>query len=562
MSLEPTTQTETPEEHGQKSRLPMLSVDDARQTVIITASFVLGTGLLALVMNLVPTEYGRAVVGIAVGLMAVSILLAFRGTLLPARILSPTATFLALTFLLIDGDGIHDSSITAYSAIVILAGLLLGENGVLIFGTLTSASLAGIAYAEYLGVSAFQTDFSGLFNLVDVNVIWFLQLATSVIIYFLVRRLSRLAAAAQAREEEFAGANQELEALRDVLQERVEERTAVLEKQNATLQSAVRVANEILAVPDVGSLLKNSAELVASEFSYDHAAIFLLNERKDRAVLQAASSELGKKILRDRYEVDADETSLVGFVAKNKRLRIISNEGMDSALFETPYLSEMNSAIAFPLLIQQDEALGVLAIHSKDPAAFTQGNIAIFQALSNQIALTIQNARLIEEARINLAELELVVAEQSTSAWSEHLQQKRYGFVYTPLGVKSLRTARLDNGEHPSAKNTEAPINLRGKQIGKINLNRLSRRWTRQERELLNSVATQIGLAVENARLLHETREQAHQEQLVSDVSAKLRETLDMDTVLKTALEEMKRTFNLKEVEVHLSPGESSEADA
>ena len=83
-----------------------------------------------------------------------------------------------------------------------------------------------------------------------------------------------------------------------------------------------------------------------------------------------------------------------------------------------------------------------------------------------------------------------------------------------------------------------------------------------KEKDLLTAVSTQIGLAIENARLLYETREQAHQEQLVSDVSTKLRETLDLDTVLKTAIEEMRRTFNLKEVEVRLSTDDTPEAEA
>jgi len=554
-------QTEKTESRERRKILRSFSVDDSGKLVIIAASLVLGTSLLALVLNLVHTAHGRTILMVAMGLVVLSIILAYRGILQPARILSPTVAFIILTFFLVDGDGVHDASITAYSAVVILAGLLLGETGVLIFGGLTTVSLAALVYAEFMGIPALQTDFSGLFDLIDVNTIWFLQLATSVIIYFLVRRLSGLAKVANARQEEFANANKELEILRDVLQDRVKQRTEILELQNEALQAASRVANEILVAPDVSTLLRTSAELVAREFGYDHAALFLLNEKKDRVILQAASSESGKKMLRERYELDVDETSLVGFVAKNKRLRIVLNEGMDAVLFEDPYLSGMKSAIALPL-IRKDEVIGVLDIHSKETGAFTQGNTAIIQTLSNQIALTIQNTRLIEESRINLAELELVIAEQSTSVWSKHLQHKTYGFVYTPLGVKSLRTARLDDEEHPSAEKADMPILLRGRKIGSISMNRLSRQWTRKEQELLRAVAAQVGLAIENARLLYETREQAHQEQLVSDVSTKLRETLDMDTVLKTAIEEMKRTFNLKEVEVRLSPSDTPEAGA
>ena len=562
MSLEPKPQTDTQKNNGKNgSRLSSVAVDDSNNVVIIAASLVFGTSLLALLLGLVHTELGRIVLMVSMVFVAISIGLAYRNILRPAQIIAPTVAFLVLTFFLVEGDGVHDASITAYSAIVILAGLLLGEFGVLIFGTLTTVSLAAIVYGEYSGIATLQTDFSGLFDLIDVNTIWILQLATSVIIYFLVRRLSRLANAARAGQEEFARANKELENLRDVLQERVEQRTEILEKQNSTLQSAVRVANEVLAAPDVSTLLRSGTELIASEFGYDHTGIFLLNEKKDRAILQSSSSEHGKKILRERYELNVDETSLVGFVAKNQRLRIIINEGADKELFNDPYLSGMQSAIALPL-VHKDDILGILDVHSKDPSAFTQGNMAIFQTLSNQIALTIQNTRLIEEARINLTELELVVAEQSESVWNEHLQQKSYGFMYTPLGVKSLRTARVDSTEHPSAKKAEMPILLRGRKIGSISMNRLSRHWTQKEKDLLTAVSTQIGLAIENARLLYETREQAHQEQLVSDVSTKLRETLDLDTVLKTAIEEMRRTFNLKEVEVRLSTDDTPEAEA
>ena len=73
----------------------------------------------------------------------------------------------------VDGDGVHDASITAYAAVVILAGLLLGERGVVVFGALTTTSLAAIVYAEFMGVPALQTDYSGLFDLIDVNTIWF-----------------------------------------------------------------------------------------------------------------------------------------------------------------------------------------------------------------------------------------------------------------------------------------------------------------------------------------------------------------------------------------------------
>lgn len=556
MSLDITQTENTPEE---EQTLGAGSMRDSRRVVIISASMVIATGLVVLIFDLVHAALGRTLVGITIGIVAVGIALAFFDRLQPARIITTTSSYLVLTYFLIEGDGIHDATITAYAAVVILGGLLLGEMGVIIFGSLTTISLAVLAYAEIFGL--ITNRFSDLFDTLDMTVIWFLHLATSAIVYFLVRRLSRLAREAQKGELESIRSNKELSELRDVLQERVEQRTAVLEAQNSTLQASSRVANAILTAPDVSTLIRTSTDLITQELGYEHAGIFLLNEKKDRVILQAASSEGGRTLLQERYELPLNESSTVGFAARNKRPRIIFNQGLDKKFFDNPHLSTMQSQIALPL-ISQNEVLGVLDIQTPMENAFSEGNIAIFQALANQIALTLQNTRLIEESRINLSELELVVAEQSTAVWNRHLQQNTHGFVYTPLGVKPLRTARLQDEKNPAAEKAEIPITLRGRKIGTISMQRLARNWTRKEKELLNDVAMQIGLAVENARLLYETREQAHQDQLVSDVSTRLRETLDMDTVLKTAIEEMKRTFNLKEVQVHLAPTDSPEAES
>ena len=541
------------------SLLPLTSTHDTRKVVMISASLVLATGLAALLFNLVHQMLGRSILSVAMALVGVSIVLAYFNYLKPASIITTTSAFLVLTFFLYEGDGVHDASITAYSAIVILSGLLLGEIGVVVFGSLTTLSLVVLVYAEYLGF--LPNKYSGLFDLIDINSIWFFHLATSVIIYFLVRRLSRIADEAQEGEKAFARANEELFSLRDVLQDRVEQRTAILEQQNSSLQAAARVAHDILAAEDVTQLLEMSTELIAKEFSYDHVGIFLINEKKDRVILRAASSAGGKKMLGEHYELSTQKTSVVGGAALDKRPRIALNQGPDADLFVNPDLPDMQSEMTLPLIIQ-DDILGVLDIQSRQSEAFNQNNIAIFQSLTNQLALTIQNTRLIEESQINLAQLELIISEQSSEAWSQYLDKQSHGFVYTPLGVKTLRTANLDEGRRAGLETADVPISLRGQKIGSISLQRLSRHWSKKEKALLADVANQIGLAIENARLLNETREQAHQDQLVAEVSSKMRETLDMDTVLKTALEEMKKTFHLKEVEVRLAPTNSQETES
>ena len=69
-----------------------------------------------------------------------------------------------------------------------------------------------------------------------------------------------------------------------------------------------------------------------------------------------------------------------------------------------------------------------------------------------------------------------------------------------------------------------------------------------------------MGLAAENLRLIEETERRAAFDRLISDVTARVRETLDIDTMLKTAAEEVRQAMNLPEVVIHLAPGATSGA--
>jgi len=57
---------------------------------------------------------------------------------------------------------------------------------------------------------------------------------------------------------------------------------------------------------------------------------------------------------------------------------------------------------------------------------------------------------------------------------------------------------------------------------------------------------------LENARLLEETQRRAEQEQLVSRLTASMRETLDVDLVLKRAANGIRQALGLHDVLIQL----------
>ena len=528
-------------------------IDDnrLRTSVLFATGAVLLTNLSLLLFGLTRTDMGKTVVITVTVIIFVAFTLALRGNLLPARIITPLSVFLGMTYFLASGIGVRHPAIIGFPVIIVLAGLLLGQNGAAIFSVLTTVAIASVGYAELKGL--FTVDYSTFFDTLplDANIFWILNLTSGVIIFSTIRLLTQTADEAKSSTEAEIEANRELRILQKDLEKRVAERTQDLEYKASQLATIAQVAHDALIFQNVSELLANLAILISEKFGYYHTGIFLLDDKGEYATLQAASSDGGKKMLERGHQLQVGGEGIVGSTAAEKRPHIALDVGTDAVYFNNPDLPETHSEIALPLLVQNN-VLGVLDIQSKGTQAFHQQDIEIFQTLANQLALAIQNARLLEKSQESIAQLEMLTDAQTQTAWEAHLEHQSHRFLYTPLGVKRLRR---DGGfnEEEGDERANIPITLRGKAIGKIALNRPSKQWSNKEKALISDVAEQVGLAIENTRLVDETRDQANRDQLVSEFSSKLRETLDMDTVIKTAIEEMKKTFNLDGVEMRLS---------
>jgi CO/xanthine dehydrogenase Mo-binding subunit len=69
---------------------------------------------------------------------------------------------------------------------------------------------------------------------------------------------------------------------------------------------------------------------------------------------------------------------------------------------------------------------------------------------------------------------------------------------------------------------------------------------------LYETLVDQASVAVERARLLDEAQNRAARERLIAGVSARMRETLDIEEVLTTAVDEIARALGLAALDVRL----------
>jgi GAF domain-containing protein len=109
--------------------------------------------------------------------------------------------------------------------------------------------------------------------------------------------------------------------------------------------------------------------------------------------------------------------------------------------------------------------------------------------------------------------------------------------------------------EHQASGGVVAlPLRIREQEIGRMQVRKPVEAgpWTESEIEILNTLLEQLGVALEGARLFQETQRRAERERMIGAVTAQIRETLDVETVLRTAAQEIYEALGLQAVMIRL----------
>jgi GAF domain-containing protein/HAMP domain-containing protein len=340
------------------------------------------------------------------------------------------------------------------------------------------------------------------------------------------------------------------------LERRVLERTEDITRKTDQLRAASYIAHQTAEIQELSLLLNLVVRLVSDQFGFYHTGIYLINETGDEVVLQAASSEGGRQMVEKHHAIKVGTQTIVGYVTGQRKPRIALDVGADAITFNNPSLPMTRSEIALPLLVR-GKLLGVLDIHSDKPEAFSFKDMDVLETLADQMAVAIDNARLLDESQAAFQQLEALTAIRTREAWSQKLGKSQRAFTYTPLGLLAGKPSTNDENA------IKIPITLRGQKIGSISLARRNyEHWNKLDEELMVEVATQAGLAVDNIRLLEEATERAKQEQVVGELAFRFSQALDIDSLLQTATRELAQLPGVEEATVFIgAPDNTPEAD-
>ncbi len=356
--------------------------------------------------------------------------------------------------------------------------------------------------------------------------------------------------------------SQHIHALQNNMEKRVAERTQELEKRTLYLQSAAEVARAAATLTDIDTLLNRTASLINEHFQLYHTAIFLRDSTGERVVLRASAGHNREAVLAQNISLKVGSEGAVGRVVATGKAYIVSDTASDPYYLANPSLPDVRAEIIVPLRAA-NRVVGALSVASTATDAPVVNEVHIIQILADQIAIAIENARLLEENRAALTASRRLYGEISRAEWSRLLSARLLGYESTPKGVHPITEAAPPAADKAARSGgiLEIPLEVHEKVIGVIYAEKPPREnWQPDERLILQEVAQQISLALESARLFYALQERSRRETIITQIADAMGQTLDVDLMLQNFLQELGDTLGFEALEIRLGNPENLDA--
>ncbi len=363
------------------------------------------------------------------------------------------------------------------------------------------------------------------------------------------------------RLKETTQTNIKLENLSNKLEEHVEhlaKNTLELEEQSSHLKAAAKVSQASASYTDTNKLANEVVDLIRDNFDLYYVGLFLVDNAEKWAVLRAGTGDAGKRMLMRGHKINWGE-GMIGWAIKHKQARIAVDVGADAVQFENPDLPETRSEAAIPLR-SRGRVLGALTIQRRKESAFPPKIVSTLQTMADQIAIAFDNAELLTQSKNALEAERRAYGEMSYETWRSLTKSgdiptysiSADGELKTITGKENISNEALKIGK--DGYSALLPIKIHGKVLGGIQLAKDPSRgaWQQDELELAETLAEQLSISLESARLFEDSQRRATRERIVGETSARIRETLDIERVLETAAIELHKILGEVETEVWL----------
>ncbi len=384
------------------------------------------------------------------------------------------------------------------------------------------------------------------------------------------------------------------------LENKIKERTKNLNRRNLELAALVKTNQSISSGLDLNKVLDIAVREAVRTVNVSYCSIVLVEQGADHGTVASEFSprdHLKPSMGEILYLKDCPTMNEAFQGKKYVLIPDAAKVELSSKEREIAEQLNMRTILVVPLVLG-DKTHGTMQLSSLgDIKEFTDEDISICQTIANQVAIAIENAHLFSELRYHdktletLFEIDRVVSKSldldellkeaitktiqvtsSDAGWiylldeeGENLVLKTYIGISQELadtasklkvgqGVSGLAVGSgepvimdIENYPYPRliplmVKNgitslAGLPLIAKGKVVGAMVLsNRRHRIFTKQDIDVLASIGSQIGVAVENARLYSELKRHDQIMESLFEIDRVVSQSLDLETIFKEAL--------------------------
>lgn len=154
-----------------------------------------------------------------------------------------------------------------------------------------------------------------------------------------------------------------------------------------------QVSLEIAAIHDLDMILSIIPNRLTETFGYYHASVGIVGSH---GIEMYEASQHSRAVGPKRFHIPLDAKGMVPWVARHGVVHLANDTCQDSLWIPGKGLEASRSELTVPL-VYRDLTIGVIDLQSEHLNAFDQEDVSVLEALGGQLAVAIENVRLLGE---------------------------------------------------------------------------------------------------------------------------------------------------------------------
>jgi PAS domain S-box-containing protein len=223
---------------------------------------------------------------------------------------------------------------------------------------------------------------------------------------------------------------------------------ASLAHKAAQLELLSYTGQNLSAITSISEVLHRAVELVRQSFNYHRVSIFLVDEDTQDLVMMTKSGEFSDEFPGE-FRIQPN-VGMTGWVVKHRKTRF-ANDVTKDRFYINPFPEGVPTwaELCAPIVVES-QVIGVLDVQSPEMDAFDESDILVMETVAEQVAVSIQNARLHTAAQHELAKREraehlLQTALQEKEVLLKEIHHRVKNNLQVIASLLNLRAEKLDD---------------------------------------------------------------------------------------------------------------------